>query len=230
MTCSTSAVAVCCSSASLVSLNSRTFSIAITAWSAKVSQQPISLSAKRPHRRRDRQRWRRSTRRPAASARPARCGSRWRDWHGRANRVVAVEQRGHVVDMHRHGRSTNGAADHRRAPRAASATSRLRFSAVVEHAAGHRAQLIAVQQRRPELVSAGPAGATQLRDRLEHRLRVGDRTADDRSTSAVAVCCSSASLVSLNRRAFWIAITAWSAKVREQRQLLRRLKRAAACA
>ena len=33
------------------------------------------------------------------------------------------------------------------------------------------------------------------------------------STSAVAVCCSSASLVSLNSRAFWIAITAWSAKV-----------------
>ena len=31
-----SAVAVCCSSASFVSLNSRTFSMAITAWSAKV--------------------------------------------------------------------------------------------------------------------------------------------------------------------------------------------------
>jgi hypothetical protein len=31
--------------------------------------------------------------------------------------------------------------------------------------------------------------------------------------SAVAVCRSSASLVSLNSRAFWIAITAWSAKV-----------------
>ncbi len=29
----------------------------------------------------------------------------------------------------------------------------------------------------------------------------------------MAVCCSSASLVSLNSRAFWIAITAWSAKV-----------------
>ena len=29
-------MAVCCSSASLVSLNSRAFSIAITAWSAKV--------------------------------------------------------------------------------------------------------------------------------------------------------------------------------------------------
>ena len=34
-----------------------------------------------------------------------------------------------------------------------------------------------------------------------------------RNTSAVAVCCSNASFVSLNSRAFWIAITAWSAKV-----------------
>ena len=31
--------------------------------------------------------------------------------------------------------------------------------------------------------------------------------------SAVAVCRSSASLVSLNNRAFWMAMTAWSAKV-----------------
>jgi len=34
-----------------------------------------------------------------------------------------------------------------------------------------------------------------------------------RRIPAVAVCCSSASCVSLNSRAFWIAITAWSAKV-----------------
>ena len=33
------------------------------------------------------------------------------------------------------------------------------------------------------------------------------------STSAVAVCRASASLVSLNSRVFWIAMTAWSAKV-----------------
>ena len=32
------------------------------------------------------------------------------------------------------------------------------------------------------------------------------------STSLVAVCCSSASCVSRNRRAFWIAIAAWPAK------------------
>ena len=51
MTCSTSEVAVCCSSASLssrvracTSSNSRTFSIAITAWSAKVVISSICLS------------------------------------------------------------------------------------------------------------------------------------------------------------------------------------------
>src|SRR5262249_37328325 len=48
MTCSTSEVAVCCSSALLsprvracTSSNNRTFSIAITAWSAKISTSPI---------------------------------------------------------------------------------------------------------------------------------------------------------------------------------------------
>ncbi len=44
-----SAVAVCRSSASLVSLNSRAFSIAMTAWSAKVCSEPDDrLSAKTP--------------------------------------------------------------------------------------------------------------------------------------------------------------------------------------
>ena len=48
MTCSISAVAVCCSSASFVSLNSRAFSIAITAWSANVFSNAISFSLKAP--------------------------------------------------------------------------------------------------------------------------------------------------------------------------------------
>ena len=46
-----SAVAVCRSSASLVSLNSRTFSIAITAWSAKVLQQLHVMVGRRARRR-----------------------------------------------------------------------------------------------------------------------------------------------------------------------------------
>src|SRR6516165_3130221 len=44
MTLSTSAVAVCCASASVVSLKRRVFSIAITAWSAKVWSSAICLS------------------------------------------------------------------------------------------------------------------------------------------------------------------------------------------
>ena len=44
MTCNTSAVAVCCSSASRCSLNSRAFSIAITACAAKLSNNAISMS------------------------------------------------------------------------------------------------------------------------------------------------------------------------------------------
>ncbi len=46
MTLSTSAVAVCCSSASLVSLNRRTFSIAIAAWSARLPRSCTSLGGK----------------------------------------------------------------------------------------------------------------------------------------------------------------------------------------
>jgi len=41
MTCKTSAAAVCCSSASRVSVKSRVFSIAMTAWSAKVQTSSI---------------------------------------------------------------------------------------------------------------------------------------------------------------------------------------------
>ena len=44
MTCNTSAVAVCCSSASRCSVISRAFSIAITAWAAKFFNSAICLS------------------------------------------------------------------------------------------------------------------------------------------------------------------------------------------
>ena len=46
MTLSTSAVAVCCWSDSRSSLSSRVFSMAITAWSAKVVTSSICLSVK----------------------------------------------------------------------------------------------------------------------------------------------------------------------------------------
>ena len=48
MTLNTSEVAVCRSSASCVSLNRRTFSMAITAWLAKVDKSSISLPTNSP--------------------------------------------------------------------------------------------------------------------------------------------------------------------------------------
>ena len=48
MTCSTSAVAVCCSKASRVSVMSRAFSIAITACAAKFCKQRDLLVGERP--------------------------------------------------------------------------------------------------------------------------------------------------------------------------------------
>jgi hypothetical protein len=47
---------------------------------------------------------------------------------------------------------------------------------------------------------------------VKHGLDIGRRGADDPEDLAVAVCCSSASFVSLNKRTFSIAITAWSAR------------------
>ncbi len=49
MTCNTSAVAVCCSSASRVSVISRAFSIAMTACAAKFCNSAICLSVNGPH-------------------------------------------------------------------------------------------------------------------------------------------------------------------------------------
>ena len=48
-----SLIAVCCSSASFVSLNRRTFSIAIAPWSANVLSSATCESEKRPGSRRD---------------------------------------------------------------------------------------------------------------------------------------------------------------------------------
>ena len=61
---------------------------------------------------------------------------------------------------------------------------------------------------------------------VEYRLQFARRAADDLEHSAVAVCCSSASAssrvrcCSSNSRTFSIAITAWSAKVVDQLDLL----------
>jgi hypothetical protein len=70
-----------------------------------------------------------------------------------------------------------------------------------------------VAARRATSAACRPEAARARGDRVEHRLHVGGELAMTLRISAVAVCRSSASLVSLNRRTFSIAITAWSAKV-----------------
>ena len=56
--------------------------------------------------------------------------------------------------------------------------------------------------------------------RVKHRLQVESRSADDLSTSAVAVCCWSDSRSSLSSRVFSMAMTAWAAKFLHQLDLL----------
>ena len=87
-----SALAVWCASASCVSLNSRTFSIAITAWSANVREQRHLLVRQRA-RLGGRHRDDADRRRRHARAAPRRSSGRPADRHARAHRGVAVGAR-----------------------------------------------------------------------------------------------------------------------------------------
>ena len=59
-----------------------------------------------------------------------------------------------------------------------------------------------------------------LQHGLEHRLQLAGRTADDLSTSAVAVCCCSDSRSSLSRRVFSMAIDGLGGEIFDQLDLL----------
>ena len=213
ITCSTSAVAVCCSSASLVSLNRRAFWIAITAWSAKVLQQRELLVAERAAAAGGRRRSRRCRGLPTSSAR--RRPKSWSDRVRRRSRTAGCAASASrtcrrlctvrrsriawpVIVLAERLRETSRAmrVERRAAPRAPAWT-------VAVVAAPGRSPSCSVANRRWQLSrifsNTGAVSATELLMTC--------------STSAVAVCCSSASFVSLNRRTFSIAITAWRAKV-----------------
>ena len=172
ITCSTSAVAVCRSSASLVSLNSRAFWIAITAWSAKVCSSAISLAANGPVRTRPR-RWRRCRAVPQ---------------HRREGHRCVAGESGHLAQHPRHVLAADEIRPVNDAPRGDRASGRRaldrrregRGDRVVGVAdVGGDLQLpLLVDQQHVHLVAAEEAMAA-FEDLLEHRLRVGDRTADD---------------------------------------------------
>ena len=69
--------------------------------------------------------------------------------------------------------------------------------------------VLLIHEQHIELIATEQALAA-VEDLVEHRPRVGHRAADDAQDVGRGFRCSSASLVSLNRRVFSIAISAWS--------------------
>ena len=202
--------------------------MAITAWSAKVSSSAICAvgEGRAP-------RGGRATSTPIGRAVPQQRHRqdgprRPLSRHALGGRPSLGARRRDVGDVDVRRPSTHGPiAGVARASSAGAARSHGGVAPVVAAGRGHAAEVVALDASR----SRRPAAPQQARRALGDRVRaprcrsVGD-AAMTRSTSPVAVCCSRASVSvrllscsSANRRAFSIAITAWSAKVSTRRDL-----------
>ena len=91
-----------------------------------------------------------------------------------------------------------GEAMHRRLKNSPSWATCMELTSLVERKIAHRSASQNRGARRPHL--SGPAARRSANCEMTRRI------------SAVAVCCSSASRCSVNRRAFSIVMTAWAAK------------------
>ena len=221
ITFSTSAVAVCCCSASarsfvraFTSSNRRTFSIAMTAWSAKVRTISMSRPLKET----------RSRSRETESADDPLIAHQWHA-EKRAARIAEAEIR-IVIRVHQdignivHCSREKNSAPHR------TETGLLRIATQVIDVFG------GIAEARPVALSTSPSRMYRV-PYVEPESSTAERTSvsstncksnADRlmtlSMSPVAVCCRSASVrsrvrawTSSKRRAFSIAITDWLAKV-----------------
>ena len=206
---STSPDAVCCSSASFVSLNRRTFSIAIAAWSANVSTSAICFAVNGLHRATGTAGWRRAAVPRASAARPSvvRWPNRCCDSRPAGNSAPRVGERSRDVDR---SRSINArpATD----PRSSGIVTPRRRPVEVPVAPIVSLESRCLRRSRMPRASHRRARGA-LGDRLQHRPHVGRRAEITRRISLIAVCWSSASFVSLNRRTLSIAIAAWRANV-----------------
>ena len=198
----------------LVSLNRRAFWIAITAWSANVLQQRDLLVARMALA---------GARATAITPMPRSSrssGTHSDDSVAQPLRADHVAYRGQVARRSESGKwrivaarriaapviAVARRASERKALRGTRRDPRAQCARDVEQPSSLDAAQMPTLRRREQVLAA-------LDDRVEHRRASASEPLITRRTSAVAVCCSSASWVSLNRRAFWIAITAWSAKV-----------------
>ena len=211
-----SLVAVCCSSDSVSSrlrvsssVNRRTFSMAITAWSAKVCSQrdlPVreGLYLVAPHvDGTDRLAFAQERRGQHRSS---------RDTRARGS-AASVPFRG-IPSPHARMSATWIDCDHDRAPMTPQGSRRwsrrsarrrqvtMRGHERRDSPSGARSRIARVAQSRGAFATTSITGWTSVGE-LEITRRI----------SLVAVCCSSASFVSLKSRTFSMAITAWAAKV-----------------
>ena len=223
MTLRISAVAVCRSSASCVSLNSRAFWIAITAWSAKVLSSAICLSGTVARCAGSKIDTDRGLPRISGTASRVRTPIARYSWRSGYWSSTGIDERRIEVTVHG-ARSASLISARRCRPRAVASPTR-DGGAVAERsiAARPRCQMQIESRRR-----APPRRAALAAIVSNTGCTVGRELLITRSISAVAVCCSSASCVSLNSRTFSIAITAWSAKVCSSSICCRSKRRAAA--
>ena len=206
MTCSTSVVAVCRSRASLVSLNSRTFWIAITAWSAKVCSSSIWWSLNAPGSLRVTLIVPVAT--PSCSIGTIRMHRKPR--RRATSRMAAADSGSASVSATDTGAAVRAALECATGIGKACLSASLPASSVLDSAtrcnSSPTTRATAVEKppsrRLALLAMASNTGCTS-----DGELAITFRI------SAVAVWRSSASRVSLNSRTFSIAITAWSAKV-----------------
>ncbi len=192
-----------CARASCASWNSFAFWIAITAWSAKVfsSRDSRSLNGRRSKRSADSAPTTRPADTIAALSIDALRPSTWTASRRLGGTSGPLARSGQYDGTPVSSPAGAGRGNSRRSDSACS-------------------PLPACQCSRPSApvaLSASTAPGSRRCRLVQMLSNTGRVSATDspttRSTSALAVCCSSASCVSWNRRAFWIAITAWSAKV-----------------
>ena len=187
---------------SWISSNSRTFSIAITAWSAKVVASSICLSVKR------RTTWRSARSRRSGSLRAA---TARRAWHA-SRCFCGITLYSGSAERREHERSRfqqDSPSD-----RSSTRVNRIGFHVVARcpaepKACGMRrppsdAMNAAISASHKHAADSTSVSSTACRSKVERLMTL--------STSAVAVCCCSDSRSSLSRRVFSMAMTAWLAK------------------
>ena len=204
ITCNTSAVAVCCSSASRVSVNNRAFSIAITACAAKFSTSAMCFS-ENGRGSCLKMRIAPSSASPLCSAtrKPVRIPARVCAYATVPGAVARSSSRTIFSPLAMRASDGEGTGSGRLCNHST-------YSSVAPWTAAARKRLPSYVHRIPDAASHNRVAFSSIA--FQTGARLPGELLMTPNTSAVAVCWSSASRVSVKSRAFSIAITACAAK------------------